>query len=106
MKTKEKCLKACEAALKEGKSVVVDNQNKTKADRAPYIELAKAAGAAPLAIRYDVPKELCFHLNAYRKVNTASALHRAEKVPAMIIHSFYKQAQEPTTAEGFEHVYR
>jgi len=106
LKTKEKCLKACETALKEGKSVIVDNQNKSKSDRAAYIALAKAAGAAALAIRYDVPKELCFHLNAYRLLNTSSELHRAEKVPAMIIHGFYKNVEEPKEAEGFEKVYR
>merc|ERR1711982_70145 len=85
---------------------IVDNQNKSKADRAPYLGLAKAAGAAALAIRDDVPKELCFHLNAYRLLNTKSKLHRAEKVPAMIIHSFFKNVEEPKEAEGFEKVLR
>eukprot|EP00403_Amphidinium_massartii_P025160 CAMPEP_0178396230 /NCGR_PEP_ID=MMETSP0689_2-20121128/13624_1 /TAXON_ID=160604 /ORGANISM="Amphidinium massartii, Strain CS-259" /LENGTH=542 /DNA_ID=CAMNT_0020016903 /DNA_START=39 /DNA_END=1667 /DNA_ORIENTATION=+ len=106
LKTKEKCLKACEQALKEGKSVIVDNQNKQVTDRAPYLALAKAVGAASIAIHYDVPKELCFHLNAYRMLNTSSELHRPEKVPSMVIHGFYKNVQAPKVSEGFSSVYR
>merc|ERR1712232_311919 len=106
LKTKEKCIKACEDALKAGKSVIVDNQNKGKADRAPYLTRAKAAGATAIALRYDVPKELCFHLDAYRMLDTSSELHRAEKVPPMIIHGFYKTIEEPKVAEGFSHVCR
>ena len=30
LKTPEKCIKACEEAVKAGKSVVIDNTNKTK----------------------------------------------------------------------------
>merc|ERR1712232_108733 len=106
LKTKEKCIKACEEALNAGKSVIVDNQNKGKSDRAPYLAKAKAVGATSIALRYDVPKELCFHLNAYRMLNTSSELHRAEKVPSMIIHTFYKNVEEPQVAEGFSKVYR
>jgi len=106
LKTKEKCLKACEAALKEGKSVIVDNQNKTKADRAPYLALAKKAGADCIAIRFDVPKDLCFHLNTYRKLNAKDDLHRAETVPSMVIHAFYKNVEEPDKKEGFAQVFR
>lgn len=106
LKTKEKCHKAVEEALKAGKSVVVDNQNRAKSDRAPYVALAKKAGASPVAVSYEVPKELCFHLNAYRMLHKTSDLHRAEKVPDMVIHAFYKNKEEPTTAEGFDQVHR
>mmetsp|Transcript_121682 Transcript_121682/g.192682 ORF Transcript_121682/g.192682 Transcript_121682/m.192682 type:complete len:403 (-) Transcript_121682:73-1281(-) len=106
LKTKEKCLKACESAIKEGRSVIVDNQNKAKADRAPYLALAKSANVPVIAIFYDVPKELCFHLNTYRMLHTSSALHRPERVPSMVIHSFYKALQKPEIQEGFSQVYR
>lgn len=117
LKKKEACHKACGEALKAGKSVIVDNQNKTKADRAPYLALAKSVGAKAIAIRCDVPKEFCFHLNSYRMLHTSSALHRPEKVPSMVIHTFFKagtgakagglaNVDEPSEKEGFEHVYR
>jgi len=110
LKTKEKCHKACKEALDAGKSVVIDNQNKEANYRAPYIAMAKAAKAQAIAIYYDVPIELCFHLNEYRVLNTASDLHRADKVPGFVIHGFYKAKREkktePTTKEGFAQVYR
>lgn len=40
LKTKEKCLKVAEEALKNKKSVVIDNTNPSSADRALYIKLA------------------------------------------------------------------
>ena len=38
---KTRCLKVCEEELKAGKSVVIDNTNPSKKDRAKYIDLAK-----------------------------------------------------------------
>jgi hypothetical protein len=42
--TRLKCIAAVEAALKEGKSVVVDNTNRDKATRRHYVELARRVG--------------------------------------------------------------
>lgn len=44
LKTREKCLKAAEEALKKGENVVIDNTNPTKNDRKDYIDLAKKYG--------------------------------------------------------------
>lgn len=44
LKTKQKCLKVAEEAMKEGKSLVIDNTNPTKAARKDYLELAKKYG--------------------------------------------------------------
>lgn len=104
--TKEKCIKMCEVILKAGESVIVDNQNTTRADRAPYLKLAQQMGIPAVALHYDVPKDLCFHLNAYRKLHTTSALYRDDKVPSMIIHTFYKNVHPPTEKEGFKQVHR
>mmetsp|Transcript_33245 Transcript_33245/g.76285 ORF Transcript_33245/g.76285 Transcript_33245/m.76285 type:complete len:494 (-) Transcript_33245:136-1617(-) len=105
LKTKEKCLAVFEKALEEGKSVVVDNQNRSKEDRAAYVKMAKAKGAKCIGLLYDVPKPLCFHLNSYRMLNSAGEEHRDHKVPSMVIHSFYKFLEKPATAEGFDEVY-
>lgn len=42
LKTKEKCLKVAEEAIKQKKYVVIDNTNPTVADRELFINLAKA----------------------------------------------------------------
>lgn len=106
LKSKDKCVKACQAAFDEGKSVIVDNQNRTRADRLPYLELAKAIGVAAIALQYDVPKELCFHLNSYRLLHAGSAFHRAEKVPSSVILKFFQTVHAPKEEEGFERIYR
>jgi bifunctional polynucleotide phosphatase/kinase len=51
LKKKEKCWQACRLALARGQSVVIDNQNRSKADRAPYLEAAKEAGVPCRAVR-------------------------------------------------------
>ena len=46
----------------------------------------------------------------YRRINSSSAEHREEKVPSMVIHSFFKEMREngknsePSIAEGFDEV--
>jgi bifunctional polynucleotide phosphatase/kinase len=105
LKTAAKCLKLCVSSLDSGSSVVVDNQSRSIADREPYVAAAKAAGVRIRAVRIDVPKEVCFHLNTYRALNTRSEEHRGtDRVPAVVIHSFFKNVEEPTTAEGFDEV--
>ncbi|CAG8770497.1 2087_t:CDS:2, partial [Dentiscutata heterogama] len=44
MKTKQKCIQACETALKENKSVVIDNTNPSIESRKQYIDIAKQYG--------------------------------------------------------------
>merc|ERR1712129_400017 len=104
LKTRDKCVKAVTEALKSGKSAIVDNQNKDKATRKAYLDVAKAAGVASRAVLLDVPKELCFHLNRYRLLNSQSPEHRAESVPGLVIHSYFKSVDTPTKEEGFADV--
>eukprot|EP00408_Alexandrium_pacificum_P060061 CAMPEP_0171178990 /NCGR_PEP_ID=MMETSP0790-20130122/13029_1 /TAXON_ID=2925 /ORGANISM="Alexandrium catenella, Strain OF101" /LENGTH=431 /DNA_ID=CAMNT_0011643915 /DNA_START=89 /DNA_END=1384 /DNA_ORIENTATION=- len=104
LKTKEKCLKAVVEALKAGQSAIVDNQNKDKATRKGYLDAAKKAGVPARVVLLDVPKELCFHLNCYRFMNKNSPEHRAETVPDMVIHGYFKNVQPPTKEEGFADV--
>ena len=107
--TKEKCLKVCVETIAKGLPCVIDNQNLAVADRAPYIAAARKAGVPCRALRFDVPKEFSFHMNEYRALNSDSTEHRAkggkpERVPAMVIHGFYKNVKEPTVAEGLAEV--
>jgi len=104
LKTRDKCVKTVTEALKSGKSAIVDNQNKDKATRKAYLDVAKAAGVASRAVLLDLPKELCFHLNRYRLLNARSPEHRDESVPALVIHSYFKSVQPPTKEEGFADV--
>eukprot|EP00922_Rhytidocystis_sp_ex-Travisia-forbesii_P052362 GHVS01077675.1.p1 GENE.GHVS01077675.1~~GHVS01077675.1.p1 ORF type:complete len:366 (+),score=70.51 GHVS01077675.1:286-1383(+) len=104
LRSKESCIVTYQKALSAGKSVVVDNQNRDAKVRAPYLEIAKKHGCKTRAVHLDVSKELCFHLNAYRLINPRTQLHRAKRVPDMVIHSFFKNIAPPQASEGFAEV--
>jgi len=104
LKTADKCHRVTAEALKGGKSVVVDNQNKEKRTRKSYIELARKEGVPIRAVFLNYPKQMCFHLNAYRLLNPRVPEHRKEKVPQVTIHSFYKYLEIPRCDEGFDEV--
>lgn len=63
LKTKEKCVKVAEEEINKKKSVVIDNTNPAIADRKLYIDLAKKYSIKVRCFYFDIPKELCFHLN-------------------------------------------
>eukprot|EP00743_Colponemidia_sp_Colp-15_P000382 GILK01000439.1.p1 GENE.GILK01000439.1~~GILK01000439.1.p1 ORF type:complete len:422 (+),score=77.69 GILK01000439.1:114-1268(+) len=104
LSSKDRCLKAARAALQAGKSVVVDATNRDTATRSVWIKLAKEFGVPARAIHIDIPKDLAFHMNAYRLVNPRSTDKR--KVSDVVIHSFFKQLQPPTVDEGFHAVHK
>lgn len=125
LKTKEKCLKATEEALKAGKSVVVDNTNPAKATRALYTSLGK---------RYDVQQTICVHFDltleeaqhndAFRSKRwlfpplSSSSSESKEKealpasMPSIAFNSYYKALERPQVQvgagaeEGFDEVVR
>eukprot|EP00916_Digyalum_oweni_P019213 GHVL01031991.1.p1 GENE.GHVL01031991.1~~GHVL01031991.1.p1 ORF type:complete len:251 (-),score=60.40 GHVL01031991.1:32-784(-) len=103
LKTKAKCIQICKEALAEGKSVVVDNQNKDMSNRLEFIKLAKEKGVSCRAIQMDLPKDMAFHLNAYRMLNPLAPTNK-DKVPDLIIHSFYKNLHPPQLSEGFSSI--
>lgn len=69
LKTPEKCVKVCEAAVIAGKSVVIDNTNKTKEQRQRYTAIAKKYNIGLRCFVFDVPKETCLHNNTQRETN-------------------------------------
>lgn len=102
LQTQEKCLKAAEAALKEGKSVCVDNTNPSKKIRADYISLAKRMNVSQVrCFVLNTPIELCHHLNYVRQNCT---LGKVRRIPDVGYNMFKSQLQEPDVKEGFEEV--
>ena len=69
------------------------------------MEIAKSCKSECFAVFLDVPKLFAFHMNTFRMLNKDDALHK-EKVPSMVIHSFYKYVEPPTEKEGFSEVFR
>ena len=85
-------------ALRERRSVAVDNTNPRAEDRAPLIALARAAGARAVAYVLDTtPKESA----ARNRARTGR-----ERVPNVAVFVTAKRLQAPTAAEGFDAIYR
>ncbi|KAJ3046082.1 hypothetical protein HDV00_003832 [Rhizophlyctis rosea] len=126
LKTREACLKATEAALKAGKSVVVDNTNPEAVIRKMYIALAgRVGGISVRCFWFKSEEALCLHNNAYRQHGQprAKALDSGggdeatllagnidipqpshAYVPTMAFRFFAKKLQAPETSEGFAEV--
>jgi predicted kinase len=87
-----------EEALKAGRSVVVDNTNPTKEDRAPIIALALAYGAEVVGYSFEATLEGCLERNLGR---TGRA-----QVPEIALHATARRLRPPTRDEGFARLFR
>jgi len=111
LKNISKCLKVAGEKLSQGKSVIVDNTNRDTGTRGQWIELARAKKVPIRCIWLDIPKDLSFHLNTFRSIQKPSSSEdktdddeRGRKVSSAVIHTFYKNYQEPKEREGFDRV--
>ncbi|CDO70582.1 hypothetical protein BN946_scf184636.g15 [Trametes cinnabarina] len=102
LKTRDKCVKATEQALKEGKSVVVDNTNRDKTTREHYVNLAKRC------LYFVGTLELAWHNNLYRVFNLPPAKADSEAkrtlLPYSALTGFRADFEEPSVDEGFAEV--
>lgn len=85
-----------EAALREGKSVVVDNTNPTPAVRAPLIALGRRHGARVIAYYFEAVVKEAVARNRLRE--------GAARVPDVAIFVTAKKLVPPSFAEGFDEV--
>src|SRR3954467_988077 len=93
----EKQMRLGGAALRTGRSVVVDNTNPRPADRAPLLDLARGLGATTIGILVAAPVADCLRRNAAREGKA--------RVPAVAIYVAAKKLEAPTREEGFDEVY-
>ena len=84
------------ALLAEAASVVVDNTNPSPAERAPLVELARAAGVPVRAVFLDVPMETCRARNDARS--------GPARVPLVGLFAAAGRLVAPDVAEGFDRV--
>ena len=94
-KTREQDL--IQVCLDSKRDFVIDNTNATIAHRAPYIELAKAAGFSVIGYFFVPDVKACLDRNSRR---TGKA-----KIPVPGIYRTNKIIQPPTYAEGFDKLY-
>jgi predicted kinase len=87
-----------EEALSRGASVVVDNTNPTREERAPLVACARAQGARVVAYVFDVPLDEARARNARREGRA--------RVPDVALFVTAKKLEPPTLDEGFDAVVR
>ena len=93
----EKQMRLVEAALRSGRSVVVDNTNPRRADRAPLIEAAHRLGATATGILVAAPVAQCLRRNEAREGKA--------RVPAVAIYVAARKLEPPSREEGFDEVF-
>ena len=91
-------MRELQSALSAGSPVVIDNVNASRADRAPTIAAARAAGARVIGYFFDVTTRQAVARNAERQGKS--------KVPNVAIFTAAKRLERPTPDEGFDQLFR
>jgi predicted kinase len=84
-------------ALSRGESVVVDNTNPTRADRAALVSVARAHGARVVSYYFDVPTRQAVAQNAGRSGRA--------RVPNVAIFAAARHLELPSMEEGFDQLF-
>ncbi|CAG8490528.1 21222_t:CDS:10, partial [Racocetra persica] len=101
LKTKQKCIKACETALKENKSVVIDNTNPSIEGRKQYIDIAKQYGVPVRCFWFQASEALARHNNMYRYFISTNEVR---PLPEIAFNVYKSKFSEPKLEEGFQEI--
>jgi predicted kinase len=81
-------------ALAAGRSVVVDNTNTRRSDRAELVAMAREAGASAALYHFTAAVDECLRRNRQREGKA--------RVPAVALFTAQKRLEPPTADEGFD----
>ncbi|KAK2881349.1 hypothetical protein Q8A67_018617 [Cirrhinus molitorella] len=96
------CVSACERALKEGRSVAVDNTNPDPESRKRYLDVSQSAGVPCRCFNFTASLEQAKHNNRFRDMVPSAIKH--VPVNDMVIHSYKKKFVAPSLSEGFSEI--
>ncbi|KAM4652463.1 bifunctional polynucleotide phosphatase/kinase isoform 1-T3 [Discoglossus pictus] len=98
----QKCVAACEEALKNGKRIVIDNTNPDVQSRSRYIDCAKQFSVPARCFFFSAPIELAKHNNRFREMTYTGKEH--VHVNDMVINSYKSKFVLPSDSEGFSEI--
>ncbi|KIL00645.1 hypothetical protein PAXRUDRAFT_29641 [Paxillus rubicundulus Ve08.2h10] len=107
LRTRAKCVKAAEEALRTRKSCVIDNTNRDIATRKLYVNLAKKVGVTARCFLFTGSMDLAWHNNLYRAYNqppSSGTEPPRDLLPYLAFIGFRDNYEEPKTSEGFSEV--
>ncbi len=87
---KSKFITLIKQGLLHGQNVIVDRRNEYTKDRKELIEIAKDYSACVKIVWFDIPKNICEHICAYREII------EGRELPQIIISKYYSKTK------GFE----
>ncbi|APA12430.1 hypothetical protein sscle_09g072000 [Sclerotinia sclerotiorum 1980 UF-70] len=104
LKTRDKCFKAAEQFLDEGKSVVVDNTNADRDIRSKWVALAAKYSVPIRCVHFLAGVQVCEHNDAVRALNQTMNPEKRKSLPKLAFTSFTSRFQKPDLTEGFQDI--
>uniref|UniRef100_A0A8C5WF91 Polynucleotide kinase 3'-phosphatase n=1 Tax=Leptobrachium leishanense TaxID=445787 RepID=A0A8C5WF91_9ANUR len=98
--TWQKCVAACEEALRNGKSIVIDNTNPDVESRGRYISCAQKAAVPVRCFEFTATVDVAKHNNRFREMTQKGHV----SVNDMIINSYKSKFVAPSLKEGFSEI--
>ncbi|KAI7800579.1 bifunctional polynucleotide phosphatase/kinase [Triplophysa rosa] len=98
----QQCVAACERALKEGRSVAVDNTNPDLESRKRYVDVSQNAGVPCRCFNFTATLEQAKHNNRFREMVPSATKH--VHVNDMVFHSYKNKFVPPSLSEGFSEI--
>ncbi|KAG6020747.1 hypothetical protein E4U41_002738 [Claviceps citrina] len=106
--TLPKCVDRAKDLLGQGKSVVIDNTNRSVKTRGVWVAVAKEAKVPIRCMWFQTASVVCRHNDAVRALNTSLAADdghvKRKMLPRLAWDSFDREFEEPTVEEGFQDV--
>uniref|UniRef100_A0A6Q2Z516 PNK FHA domain-containing protein n=1 Tax=Esox lucius TaxID=8010 RepID=A0A6Q2Z516_ESOLU len=97
----QSCVSACERALKEGRSVAVDNTNPDPESRKRYIDVSQSLGVSCRCFNFSASLEQAKHNNRFREMAPSTTKH----LPILNKLSLHrKKFVAPSLSEGFSEI--
>lgn len=91
----EEFLRPALAAMREGKSVILDTTNLRANVRKKLLQALEGVSCRKVVVFMDTPLEECLHRNANREA----------KLHERVIVSLHQSVQKPTIDEGWDEIY-